>query len=325
MSDFQTASELLDFHPTAESFHDAVVGGLSSQPKTLPCKYFYDRRGSQLFDQICELDEYYVTRSELQIMRRHAAEMASQIGRDVMLVEYGSGSSVKTRLLLDELPSPAAYVPVDISKQHLQATADDLASVYPEIEVLPVCADFTCGFRLPTSVRPPSHVAVYFPGSTIGNFTPDAAIQILDQISRQVGVGGGLLIGIDLQKPISILEAAYDDARGVTAEFNLNLLSRIDDELDADVDVDQFSHRAKYNSIFHRIEMQLVSETQQAIRVGDKRIELDKGEAITTEFSHKYTVEGFSDMAAKVGFQLHKSWTDADDRFAVLHLVVEEG
>ena len=218
---------LLDLKPQAAVFLDDVVEGLSQSPKCLPCKYFYDERGSQLFDRICELDEYYLTRTELAIMRQFASEMAEQIGPGVMLVEYGSGSSIKTRLLLDHLPDPVAYVPVDISREHLQAVADQLSRAYPHIEMLPVCADFTEHFDLPVPKRRPTHVAVYFPGSTIGNLQPEDACQLLDRIARLCGVGGGLLIGVDLQKEISVIEDAYNDEAGVTAEFNLNLLKHI--------------------------------------------------------------------------------------------------
>src|SRR5580698_4019358 len=193
-----------------------VIAGLRTRPKRLSCKYFYDQRGSKLFDRICQLDEYYLTRSELAIMDRFAPEMGAQIGPGAMLVEYGSGSSVKTRYLLDGLPDPVAYVPVDISGDHLQQTARELARDYPRIEILPVCADFTQDFALPRSLRSASHAAVYFPGSTIGNFMPDEAVALLRRITRMCGTGGGLLIGIDLKKSIPTIEAAYNDRLGVT-------------------------------------------------------------------------------------------------------------
>ncbi|HET6327834.1 MAG TPA: L-histidine N(alpha)-methyltransferase, partial [Planctomycetaceae bacterium] len=206
--------------------HD-VVTGLQALPKSLPCKYFYDERGSELFDRICQLDEYYLTRTELALMDQFAPEMGAQIGPGTMLVEYGSGSSVKTRYLLDGLIDPVAYVPVDISGEHLRKTARELARDYPRIEVLPICADFTQDFALPRSQRAATHAAVYFPGSTIGNFLPGQAAELLRRITLMCGTGGGLLIGVDLKKDVATLEAAYDDLRGVTAEFNLNLLHRI--------------------------------------------------------------------------------------------------
>jgi len=319
-----TGSAPLDFEPTTGTFFKDVVSGLSDFPRSLPCKYFYDERGSQLFNEICELEEYYLTRAELSIMERYASEMAEQIGPGVMLVEYGSGSSVKTRSLLNHLCDPAAYVPVDISREHLQRTADSLAIAYPRIEVLPVCADFTEGFRLPDSKRNPTHSAVYFPGSTIGNFEPKAARAILTRIATLCGTGGGLLIGIDLQKDVAIIEAAYNDAKGVTSEFNLNLLSRINRELDGDIDICQFEHQANYNEELSRVEIQLVSQCAQETRIGDESFTFAKGEAILTEYSHKYTIASFAEMADEVGLTLRRSWTDRQEHFAVLHLAVSE-
>ena len=242
-----------------EEFRDDVVEGLSSQPKKLPCKYFYDSAGSSLFDQICELDEYYVTRTELQIMEHYAAEMGSQIGAGAMLVEFGSGSSTKTRLLLDHLPDLGAYVPVDISREHLLATAKCLSKEYPDIEILPVGADFTEPFVLPEPTRPVTHTAVYFPGSTIGNLEKERAEELLTGIATLCGTGGGLLIGVDLQKEVDVLEAAYNDSEGITAAFNLNLLTRIDKELDSNLNVDGFEHHSFYNAAHGRIEIYLRS------------------------------------------------------------------
>jgi len=255
-------------------------------------------------------------------MERYAPDMAKQIGSQVMLVEYGSGSSVKTRLLLDHLPEPAAYVPVDISRDHLHHTAQSLARAYPHIEILPVCADFTSPFSLPASTKPASHVALYFPGSTIGNFTPDAAEEVLTGIAARVGRGGGLLIGVDLKKDPSVLEAAYDDSSGVTAEFNLNLLRRINRELDADIDIDQFRHEAIYNEQMGRVEISLVSRCDQAVTVDGRSFSLVDGEKIRTEYSHKYEIDSFAELASRAGLELHHQWTDAQTRFAVLHLVV---
>jgi dimethylhistidine N-methyltransferase len=251
-------------------------------------------------------------------MKEFSAEMCEQIGPGVMLVEYGSGSSTKTRLLLDHLPDPVAYVPVDISREHLHRSADALSQAFPHIEVLPVCADFTKEFRLPESTREPTHNAVYFPGSTIGNFTPTAAREILANIATLCGTGGGLLIGIDLQKDVAIIESAYNDGQGVTAEFNLNLLGRINRELNGDIEVDQFEHHAAYNAELGRVEISVVSQCQQTMTVGDRSFELAAGEAIRTECSHKYTIEGFAELASAVGLTLRRYWTDRRRRFAVL-------
>src|SRR5437764_8680534 len=207
--------------PQQRIFLRECLAGLHARPKRLPCKYFYDQRGSELFDRICQLDEYYLTRAELAIMDLFAAEMGARIGRGAMLVEYGSGSSVKTRYLLDALTDPVAYVPIDVSGDHLQATALELARDYPHIEILPLCADFTKPFALPRPARPATGIAVYFPGSTIGNFLPTQAAKLLRRIAAYCGRGGGLLIGIDLQKDVARIEAAYNDRLGVTADFNL--------------------------------------------------------------------------------------------------------
>lgn len=305
------------------AFRQDVFAGLRQARKTLPCKYLYDENGSALFDQICDLDEYYPTRTELQIMSENAVSIADQIGTGAMLVEYGSGSSTKTRLLLDSLEEPAAYVPVDISEEHLLRTAESLRCSYPSLEVLPVVADFTRSFELPSSRRDASHVALYFPGSTIGNFTPQAAGAILESMSKFLGRGGGLLIGVDLQKEVSVIEAAYNDAEGVTAAFNLNLLARINRELDSNFDLAMFAHRAVYNDTEHRIEITIQSLREQTVRVGNQRISFAAGEEILTEYSHKYTIEGFAKFASRYGFTLHHHWTDPKDYFGVLHLVLE--
>jgi dimethylhistidine N-methyltransferase len=310
---------------TRRLFLRDVIAGLRSDPKHLPCKYFYDRRGSELFDRICHLDEYYLTRSELALMDRFAPEMGAQIGPGAMLVEYGSGSSVKTRYLLDGLPDPVAYVPVDISGDHLQLTARELARDYPRIEVLPVCADFTEDFALPRSSRTATHAAVYFPGSTIGNFLPGEAVALLRRIAQMCGTGGGLLIGVDLKKDPATIEAAYNDRLGVTAEFNLNLLRRINLELGADFDLDQFFHQARYNGESGRVEMYLVGRRAQGVTVGGEVIEFEAGETICTEYSHKYTVDEFASLAANVGLTLRREWIAEKKKFAVLHLAVLQG
>lgn len=300
-----------------------VRAGLGGKRKRLPSKYLYDRRGSELFDQICELDEYYPTRTELAITRRHAREMAEQIGPGVALLEYGSGSSVKTRLLLDALHDAVAYVPIDISKEHLAAAAARMESAYPALDVLPVCADFTQPFTLPEFPREPSHCAVYFPGSTIGNFPPGAAAELLASIRQTVGQGGGALLGVDLQKSVDVIEAAYNDAAGVTAAFNLNLLERINRELDANFSVDNFEHRADYDASHGRIDMHLVARRDQVIEIAGESVAFHRGETIHTEHSHKYTLEGVATLAAEAGLAMHKAWTDQREWFAVVHLVAE--
>ncbi|PQO41773.1 L-histidine N(alpha)-methyltransferase [Blastopirellula marina] len=307
---------------TRDHFLDDTLTGLLRSPKHLPCKYFYDQRGSQLFDAICQTDDYYLTRTETQVMQQYAAEMGNCLGERVMLVEFGSGSSIKTRDLLDHLHDPVAYVPVDISHAHLMESATDIAIDYPEIEILPVCADFTQPFSLPTAKRKPSHNAVYFPGSTIGNFQVDAAQRLLGSIGKMCGRQGGLLIGIDLQKDRDVLERAYNDDEGVTAEFNLNLLHRMRRELDAAIDVSAFEHHAFYNDRQGRIEIYLRSRVDQTIRLDGHQLPVRAGELIHTEYSHKYTVDGFAELAGEVGWTLREVWTDPDSYFAVMHFVI---
>lgn len=322
MNEFLTEPPLLDFEPANDTFLADVLSGLQSTPRFLPCKYFYDATGSMLFEQICELDEYYLTRTELQLMEDYGPEMAEQIGEGVMLVEFGSGSSHKTRILLDHLQKPIAYVPVDISRDHLFLTSKKLSKLYPEIEVLPVCADFTQDFELPEPKRRATHSAVYFPGSTIGNLLPGDACKLLRRIADFCGRGGGLLIGVDLQKESSIVEAAYNDSKGVTAEFNLNLLHRINRELEGDFVVERFRHAAVYDEEHGRVEISAVSMDKQVVSVSGESFDFEAGDVIRTEFSHKYTVEGFAGLAAEAGLTLGKHWIDDDGLFAIIHLVV---
>lgn len=303
-------------------FLDDVLAGLRATPKLLPSKYLYDQRGSRLFDDICQLDEYYLTRSEDQIIKQYAQEMADQIGPGVMLVEYGSGSSTKTGALLQKLADPVAYVPVDISGEHLSQTARRLSRAHPEIEVLPVCADFTQPFALPCSERKPTHAAVFFPGSTIGNFERPAARAMLKQIAHLCGSGGGLLIGIDLRKDVQIIESAYNDAQGVTAQFTLNMLRHINRELAGDFDLEHFRHQAIYDRQEARVEISLVSRRDQRVTLSEYSFWLEEDEQIITEYSHKYTVDGFAELAAEVGLTLRRSWTDDRRMFAVLHFAL---
>jgi dimethylhistidine N-methyltransferase len=313
---------LLDRSPSLREFLRAVLDGLSQTPRSLPCKYFYDAAGSRLFDRICELEEYYLTRTEIDIMRRCAAQMASCLGPGCQLIECGSGSSVKTRFLLDRLPAPAAYVPIDISCDHLAHSAAALAAGYPELEVLPLCADYTEDFELP---RPRARVqrrAVYFPGSTIGNLTPERAASFLGRLAALGGRGGALLIGVDLQKEAAVIEPAYNDAAGVTAAFNLNLLRRINRELGADFELEAWAHRAFYDQVHGRIEMHLVSRRPQVVTLDRKRFSFERGETIRTEYSYKHSLEGFAALAAGSGFQVEQVWTDASGLFSVQYLTV---
>lgn len=317
-------NQRLQQHLTNEFLTDALEG-LSDEPKRLPCKYFYDKRGSELFEKICELPEYYPTRTELAIMKEHGPDMADRIGANAELIELGSGSSQKTRLLLKHLKNPTAYVPVDISREHLRESAKRLAVEFPHIPVLPVNADFTEDFDIPDPPRPFHRETVYFPGSTIGNFLPDGVVALLRRIASIVSRGGGLLIGVDLKKDVDILEAAYNDEAGVTAEFNLNLLHRLQRELDADVQVDQFEHSAFYNDDEGRIELHLVSKTEQTIELDGVEIGFEKGETIHTENSYKYDLKEFDALAGQAGFERRAVWTDDSDLFSVQFFEVVKG
>lgn len=314
--------ELHDFAPEQETFRHDVIQGLGAPSKSIPCKYFYDERGSLLFDQICDLDEYYPTRTELAIMRESGEEMAACVGSDCLLIEYGSGSSTKTRILLDHLREPAAYVPIDISREHLARSAADLARTYTGLQVLPVCADYTRDFTLPTGNRPASHKAVYFPGSTIGNFSTAEARSFLARIAGVCGLGGGLLIGVDLKKDQEILERAYNDRKGVTAAFNLNLLERINRELGADFAIDHYRHQAVYDRQSGRIEMYIVSLREQVVHLGDQEFSFAEGDRILTECSYKYGLDEFAQLAASVGLKVERIWTDDERLFSVQYLTV---
>ncbi len=311
--------QLTDLCPETDTFLDEVRDGLQQPQKAIPAKFFYDVRGSQLFDQITELPEYYLTRTEIGIMQRFVGEMVERIGPRTLLVEYGSGSSLKTRILLDHLTDPVGYVPIDISKEHLLRSAATLAAAYPGLAILPVCADYTSAFRLPDldDARP----VVYFPGSTIGNFNPDEARAFLRRLARVVGPGGGLLIGVDLKKDIAVIEAAYNDAQGVTAAFNKNMLARINRELGGTFDLDLFKHKAFYNRAHGRIEMHLVSLANQCVRIGVLQVPFRRGETLLTEYSHKYSLDDFAALAASAGFAVEQVWTDDEHLFSVQDLV----
>jgi dimethylhistidine N-methyltransferase len=315
---FQVA--LHDLSPDVSQFRREVWTGLSFPQKTLPCKYFYDERGSVLFESICELPEYYPTRTELSIMEAHAAAMAALLGNRCLLVEYGSGSSRKTRLLLDHLRDASGYVPIDISRAALTDSARSLAAAYPQLEVLPVCADYTEPFELPRSRVAPQRRGVYFPGSTIGNFTPPQAQRFLARMARVAGSRGALLVGVDLRKDRATIERAYDDRAGVTAAFNQNLLVRINRELDGDFDLACFRHQARWNDRAGRIEMHLVSTVAQTVRVAGRPFWFNAGDTIHTENSYKYDLANFAALAAGVGLAVREVWTDDARRFSVQYL-----
>lgn len=305
-----------------QEFLADVLAGLSKNPRTLPCKYFYDARGSDLFQKICELPEYYLTRTELEILNRYAGEMADALGPGIELIGLGTGAGTKTRILLEKLHAPIAYVPVDISKEQLARSTKSFRKLFPTLEILPVCADYLELVKLPAPSRKPARKVVYFPGSTIGNFETAPARQFLRRIARYVGRGGGLLIGVDLEKDRRVLEDAYNDSAGVTAQFNLNLLVRANRDLGADFNPKNWRHQAIYNSAEGRIEIYLVSQVNQTVRIAGRRFDFQAGEKISTEYSYKHTLEGFTKLAAAAGFEFGRMWTDDARLFGVFYFTV---
>jgi dimethylhistidine N-methyltransferase len=318
MIDLSQRYQFFDQHPELADFRADIIQGLSaSEPYILP-KYFYDEEGSRLFEAICNTEEYYPTRTEVNIIRDNIDDIVDVLGKDCLLIEPGSGDSYKVRLLLDAL-RPIAYLPVDISKRYLQDEAEKLAAEFTWLNVHAVCADFTGKLELPYHVESTNKVA-FFPGSTIGNFIPEQAIKVLEEIKVMVGEGGGLLIGVDLQKDIDILNAAYNDKKGYTAAFNKNLLKRINVELGADFNLEKFDHHAFFNIKKHRIEMHLVSTQQQQVNIDGQLFQFKKDQSIVTEYSHKYTVEHFERLASQAGFQRIKTWLDEKQLFSVHYL-----
>jgi L-histidine N-alpha-methyltransferase len=311
-----------------QEFLEEVVSGLSKPQKTLPCKYLYDAKGSQLFEAICDTPEYYVTRTECHIYERYAEEMSALMGDKVLLLEPGAGSVKKVGLLLDKLDAPAGFVPMDISAEILQFSSETLSERFPAININPIVIDFLNKQQIhhifSTLPAKPSvnKRVIFFPGSTIGNFDPEDAVTFLKQFSDNLQSGDGLLIGVDLVKDTAILEAAYDDADGMTAAFNTNLLHRIDRELDANIHSSSFNHRAIFNRDKSRIEMHLVSDDQQLVQIADNEFLFEQGETIHTENSYKYTVDSFSELAERAGFLLDKVWTDEDSLFSVNYFSV---
>ena len=297
-----------------------VVEGLSRNHKTLPSKYFYDERGSKLFDDICELDEYYVTRTESTLMKQQVGDIAAAVGSNALLVEYGSGSSLKTRLLLRNLIAPAGYVPIDISGDYLSQVGHSLQAEFPHIEIMPVVADFTKSFEVPSPTSKESRRVIYFPGSTIGNFRREDAMALLVGMAENAGADGGVLIGVDLDKDRDVLRAAYNDSQGVTAEFNLNILKRINDELGGNFDLRKFKHEAVFNDGRSCIEMHLISTERQTVNVCKYSFEFEENESVLTEYSHKYTIDAFGEMANEAGLNVKNVWTDANNMFAVMYL-----
>ena len=313
---------LIAFHDHAaeeESFLDAALEGLSRPDKAIPCRFLYDARGSALFDEICELPEYYPTRTETGILQARAGEIAELVGPGVQLIELGSGSSVKVRILLEAFQDPAAYVAVDVSREHLRRAAARLASDFPRLEVAAVCADYAAPFPLPELGGGGRRLA-FFPGSTIGNLEPEAALAFLKLWARRLGPDAAMLVGVDLKKDVGILHAAYDDAQGVTAAFSLNLLARANRELGADFDLSGFRHEARYDQAFGRIEIHLRSLKDQTVRLASRAFAFARGERLHVEHSYKYGLDQFQQMAREAGFEPTAVFTDPSQLFSVHYL-----
>jgi len=307
---------------TKENFREEVLAGLSQSSRQLPYKFFYDELGAQLFQQICDLPEYYVTRTEIEILRLHGADIAKALGPQIELIGLGTGAGTKTRILLEELHDPAVYVPIDISKEQLEKSSARFREMFPTLQVLPVWVDYLEPFELPLPRRLSSRSVIYFPGSTIGNFEPETASEFLARLVDLAGDGGGLLIGVDLQKDRDVLERAYNDAAGVTAQFNKNLLVRANRELGADFDLNRWQHHAIYNSTEGRIEIYLISDNEQTVRIGDREFHFRAGEEILTEYSYKHTIAGFIELARQAGFHFEQVWTDDARWFGVFYFTV---
>jgi dimethylhistidine N-methyltransferase len=312
--------QFIDCKPELSSLQKEVCSGLSMHPKVLEPKFFYDEEGSLLFEQICDVPEYYPTCRETAILRTYAEEMKGEIGADCLLIEFGSGNSQKIRLLLDKL-KPVGYLAIEISREQLLSACEELSTQYPHLPIAAMCADYCQPLQLPESegAKGARRIA-FFPGSTIGNFTPDAAIQFLSNVRQLVGAAGGLLIGVDMKKDTALLNAAYNDGAGVTAAFNLNLLRRINRELGADFDLASFKHHAFYNEAMGRIEMHLVSQRKQRVKIKDQTFMFEKGESIHTENSYKYTADEFRSLARQAGFGAGRVWFDKDQLFSVHYL-----
>ncbi|HEY9661453.1 MAG TPA: L-histidine N(alpha)-methyltransferase [Allocoleopsis sp.] len=315
----QPTVTLYDLHPPIEDFRAEVLAGLTQPCKSISPKFLYDKRGAELFDQICQLDEYYLTRTEVAILQTYASEMAALIG-DGALIEFGSGSSQKVRILLDAMPHLPTYVALDISKQHLQDSCLDLAKAYPGLETIAICTDYTQPLTLPDipSIQT-KHKVAFFPGSSIGNLEPDEAIEFLKNTAKLLRSQGSLLIGVDLKKSAAILEPAYDDAKGISAKFALNLLVRINRELGADFVLDRFAYRAIYNPI-GRIEMYIISLADQVVHLDGVAIPFAKDEILRTEYSYKYSITEFQQLARSAGFTPKQVWTDPANLFSIHYL-----
>ncbi len=316
--------DLVDHAPSTSTVLKEVLAGLSKTQKTLPPKLLYDKRGSEIFEQICLLKEYYPTRAETEILRTYSSDISQMIGPEVLMIEPGSGAGDKIRYLIPHLENPKGYVPIEISKEILLRMTDELHDEFPDLKVIPVCADFSGEIELPLTLDSDrAKKVIFFPGSTIGNFSPAEATQFLKRMGKVVGRGGGLLIGADLKKRPDIFKLAYDDPQGVTADFNLNLLTRLNRETGAGFDCRNFEHEAIYNEELGRVEMHLVSKVGQLVKVNETIFRFNEGETIHTESSYKYSVSEFTEMCAKARWTIKKHWKDENCLFGVYYFELE--
>ncbi len=312
--------KLKKFEPETEDILSEITEGLTRPQKALPSKLFYDKEGSSLFDQITNLEEYYLTRTEVAIIKDNIKQISDTLGQECLLIELGSGSSQKIRLLLENLNNPSGYVPIDISEEHLLNSVRTLAKDYPGLRIMPMYADYTKSFNLPPFNFPYSKKVVYYPGSTIGNFSPVEAYEFLRRISQIAGPESGLLIGVDLVKDKRILHKAYNDKSGVTADFNLNILRRINREIGSNFNLNEWEHNAFFNSEENRIEMHLESKSEQLIQINGTRVKVARGESILTEYSYKYTIEAFRELVSDF-YKVETVWTDRNNLFSIQYLV----
>ncbi|MDJ1177499.1 L-histidine N(alpha)-methyltransferase [Roseofilum sp. BLCC_M91] len=314
-----------DLQPTLIDFRHEVLKGLSLPQKAFPPQFFFhDKYGSDLFTKICKLEEYYITRTEIDILQQNSQEIADVIGKNALLIEYGSGSIEKVHPLIETLESPIAYVPIDIAKEHLFSYAEFTSSKYPQLNIIAVAADYTQEFQLPMDKMPPGeqmkNKVILFAGSTLGNLERSQAIALLQKSAQLLEGQGGMLIGVDLKKDPTLLHAAYNDSQGLTAQFNLNILTNINRELQGNFDIDQFYHHAPYNPVLGRIELHLISKTSQVVTVAGQEFTFREGESIHSENSHKYSIEDLQELSEAAGFKLKQTWTDSQKLFSVNYL-----
>lgn len=314
--------EFIDTKPEKSSFLQDVISGFEKPQKTIPSKYLYDQTGSELFEQITELEEYYPTRTEVSILMDNKNEIAGLLGENIHLIEFGSGSSRKVRILLDALSNLQRYLPVDISREFLYQEAQSLSTEYPDIRITAICGDYTSQLKLPEDLE--GKKVVFFPGSTIGNFSPDEMDQFFLKVNSILSPGDGLLIGVDTKKDVSVLHAAYNDSIGITAKFNMNLLERVNRELLADINPRDFIHRAFYNEDVGRIEMHLKSKRSQKFTIGGRGYSIRKGETIHTENSYKFSNGEFQEVVGRFGFTPIRVWTDKLENFSIHYFEMSE-